>query len=97
MLSTYGFEKEVGCLLLQRQPKRPGKPKGYWSRTLIKSDQPYDRTDRECLPVVCSIVLLRMYLEGSRLTIQMDHETLRCILNMMNMTGKLAPAIRQNG
>lgn len=77
-------------MLLQEQIDKTEKPVGYWPTSLTKAEKAYDTTQRDCLAIVWSILLLRPYLEGCRLTIRTDHDSLRWILNLTGATGRLA-------
>lgn len=47
-------------------------------------------TQREFLDIICSVLLLRPYLEGTQFIIQTDHESLWWILDLADATEKLA-------
>lgn len=72
------------------EPNDTTKPVGYWQRSLTTSEQAYDKTQREFLALVWFILILHFYIEGTRFTIQNDHDSLKCILNLADATGRLA-------
>ena len=63
---------------------------GFWSKTFNPAEQNYCATERECLAIVWSMRTLRTYLEGTRFTVRTDHDALRWILNLTDLTGRLA-------
>ena len=62
----------------------------YWSRAFTKQEHDYNTTEKECMPIVWAILLLRPYLEGQRFTIQMYSDSLRWVLNLADAKGRLA-------
>lgn len=53
------------------------------------ADQEYDTTHRECLPVVFDVLMLSPYPKRSWFTIPTDHDAIRWILNITDVTGRL--------
>ncbi len=74
----------LGRALLQGQ--RDGKfwPVGYWSRTQNKAQSNYSATERECHCVFSSILHLKIYLEGTRFTVRIDHHAVKWALFISN-------------
>lgn len=62
----------------------------YWTEIMNDWEQRLDTTYREWLAVVWAVLILRLYLEGSQFTIWTDHHALNCILNLADVTEKLA-------
>ena len=89
-LDTDACARQLGCVLLQTQPDGTDRPLGYWSRSLSSAERNYDTTERECLAVVWSVLLLRPYLVGTRFTVRTDHSPLKWLLNLKDSTGRLA-------
>ena len=89
-LDTDACAHQVGCALLQDQPNGDKLPIGYWSRTLTTAERNYSTTEKECLAIVWSVLTLRPYLYGQQFTIRTDHEPLRWILNIVDVSGRLA-------
>lgn len=59
--------------------QRTKKTVRYWSSLLNKVEPGYDTTQRKYLAVVWAVLLLRLYLQGSRFIPQTDHDVLRWI------------------
>lgn len=89
-LDTDASASQVGAVLLQQQPDGTTRPVGYWSRSLSPAERNYSTTERECLAVVWSVLLLRPYLEGTRFTVRTDHAALKWMLHMDSAHGRLA-------
>lgn len=89
-LDTVTCEVEVGCVLLQNKPGKPTTPIGYWSSSFTSANRVHDTTQRECTDIVWAVLLLRPYLEGTRITIRTSHDSLKWILNMSYACGGLA-------
>lgn len=81
----------VGCVLLQEQPNGKSKLVGYWSGSLAKARQAYNTTQREYFAIMGSVLMLRFYLEGTKIMIQREHYLLQWMLNLADATGCLAP------
>lgn len=45
-------DKQIGCVLLQKQPERTDEPLGYWSRLLYEANCTYHTTHRQGPPLV---------------------------------------------
>lgn len=54
---------QSGCALLQPHPGKPDKPSGYSSRALSNGEEELTTTGKECLAVVCTVLLLLPYVE----------------------------------
>ena len=90
-LETDACDHQVGCVLTQEQDDpKDYRPIGYWSRSLTKAEKNYSATERECLAIVWSVLLLRPYLEGAPFVIRTDHDSLRWLLNIADVSGRLA-------
>lgn len=77
-------------MLLQEQPEGTERPIEYWSRGLNGDELGYGTTYREYLAVLWAILILRPYFEGHRFTIRTGHAALRWILNMGDVSVKMA-------
>ncbi len=83
-LNTDASDGQLGCCLHQDQPTGDRFPIGYWSRSLTSAERNYSTTDKECLAVVWSVLLLRPNLEGVQFTVRTDHHALRWVLDLGN-------------
>lgn len=61
----------------------------YWSRSLIKAEKNYTKTEREFLAIVWAFLTLRTYLEGQCFTICTDHFSFRWVLSLADSTPRL--------
>lgn len=65
-------------------------PRHYWSRSLIMAKKAYDTTQREYFAIVWSELQLLTYLKRRSFTIRTDHNSLWCILNLADASGRHA-------
>lgn len=89
-VDTGACDKRLGCELHQKQPEGQNRPIGFLSRSQTGAVRVYDTTHRKRLALVCAVLLPLLYLQGTRFTIQTDHDSLKFILNLAYATGKLA-------
>lgn len=88
-LDNDASDKQIRYVLVQEQEDGSHSLVGYWSR--VNNDKgKFVAMYGECLTVVCAVKILRLYLEGSRFKMWMDHEALRWILNTTEATRKLS-------
>jgi len=80
---------QVGLTLLQEEPDELLHPLGYWSRGLTAAEQNYSTTERECLAVVGAVLKLRIFLDGQRILIGTDYQTLSWICSTTDSSGRL--------
>lgn len=69
-VDTDGFDMQSGCVLLQFQVQGPVKPSEYWYQTQIPVQCPYSTTQWECLAVVWEVILLPLYLKGTKFVVR---------------------------
>lgn len=79
-----------GCVHLPHQEHETTKPTGYWSGSLTDAESKYDTTQWECLAIVWDVLIIRPYLEGIRLTIRTDHDSVKTVLSLVKSTRRLA-------
>lgn len=77
---TDSCDNPMECVLLHKQPNCTSKLIGF-GRDPPKT-RSADTTHCEDFSVVSTLVFLRPYLEGTRITIRANHESFRWILNM---------------
>lgn len=64
-VNTDAYDRQIGCVLLQKLPDGHNKQIGYWSSSLTDSERANNTAHRECLPVVWVVFLFRPYLKGT--------------------------------
>ena len=62
----------------------------YAGRNLSHTEQAYSTTEREALAVIGGINKFEPYLYGQRFTVHTDHHALRWLMNIKDVTGRLA-------
>ena len=92
-LCTDASNLGCGSVLYQRDPIAP-KPRqlrviGYQSYTFNKAEQNYHVTEKEGLAVVKAIKYFRSYLEGRKIIVHTDHQSVLSILNEKEPKGRL--------
>lgn len=80
-IDTDACNKQVGCVLLQKQEDETTRPIGYWSHSLNDAEKRYDTRPRERPAVVCSQLILQPYLKETRFAVWTDQYSLKWILN----------------
>lgn len=85
-----GSDVQVGCVLLEQREKLV-QPIRYLSWSFTNAKSRYDTTKREFLAIVWAVLLLRPYLENTRLTVRKNDDSLKWFLNLTNRTGRIAP------
>lgn len=75
-LHTNACGRKVGCIPFQQQPGRPGKPIHYFWKSFYDAERDYDTTHKEFIAGVWNVLLPKLYLEGTRFIIQLDHDAL---------------------
>jgi len=88
-VDTDASARQVGAVLLQEQADQSTRLMGNWSRSLNAAERNYSTTERECPAVVWASLLLRPYVEGTRLTVHTDHAALKWMLQMDGAHGRL--------
>lgn len=86
---TDAFDRRVFCTLLQKEEDGRDPSVGYWGRMSSEPEKNLDTNHREFFTVARAFILLRPYLEGTRLIIGINHHALRSILNATYVTGTL--------
>lgn len=62
----------------------------YLSKLHLPAEARYNTAERELLGVVWAVKNFRGYIEGSEVTLDMDHQPLKWVLTLKTLTGRLA-------
>ena len=89
-IDTDACQHQIGCALLQTYPDGARYPVGFWSRSLNPAERNYSVSEKECLAVVWAMQLLRPYLERTHFEVYTDHQPLRWLLSVSDVSGRLA-------
>lgn len=89
-IDTDACNAQIICVLLQKQPDKTTKIFGYSSPSLTNTEKLYYTMQLECLAIVWSVLLLRTYLEVQPFTIRTNNNGLKWILNLADVTERLA-------
>lgn len=92
MIDTDASAYQLGAVLLQQQDlddRKSWTPVGFWSKSPTTAERNYSATERECLFVVWAITTVQPYIEGFTFTVRTDHDTLRWLLTISDVTGRL--------
>ena len=90
MIDTDASAYQLGCTLLQEHEEaKDWRLVGYWSYSLSDSEHNYSATERECFAVVWAVRTLRPYVEGTKFTVQTDHDALRWLMYLTESSGRL--------
>lgn len=82
-------DKEIKYALLKKQPDRTGRPTGYWFRSHKDGEHAYNNTHQGFFSMVWAVLLFLSDVEVCQLTVTTDHNALKWILNLTDLTGKL--------
>lgn len=71
-LDTDAFDRQTGCVLVKNQPDGMRYLLSYWSRAMHLAEQSCDTPHREPLTKVCTLLILRPFLEHHKFIIHRD-------------------------
>lgn len=80
----------IGGVLFQLDDDGNEKPIAYMSKKLNKAQRNYTVTELECLAAVLSIRKFRAYVEGSPFRVITDHSSLKWLMSLKDLSGRLA-------
>ena len=73
VLQTDASESGIGAVLSQADEEGVEHPVAYYSRKLLPRETHYATVEKECLAVVSGVKFFRVYLEGTKFTVETDH------------------------
>lgn len=88
-LDTNTCSKQVGCVFLQKLEEETKQTLGYWYRSLDNAEEKFDASQKKCLGVIWSVLILRLFLKRTQFTMRTDQDSLKWILNLTDSTGRL--------
>jgi hypothetical protein len=80
----------VGAVLFQRNDEGQEQPIAFFSAKMNKHQVNYTVTEKECLAAILTIRKSRPYIEGMSFTCITDHESLKWLMTMKDLSGRLA-------
>ena len=80
----------IGAVLFQRNEAEEESPISYFSQKLNSCQRNYSVTEKECMAVVMAVKKFRPYIEGMDFTIITDHSSLKWLMTMKDLSGRLA-------
>lgn len=80
----------IGAVLFQKNDAGEECPLSYHSQKLNACQKNYSVTEKECLAAVSAVKKFRPYVEGMDFTIITDHSSLKWLMNMKDLSGRLA-------
>ena len=89
-VDTDACEYQVGCALFQTYPDGSRHPVGFWSRSLNDAERNYSVGEKECLAIVWAVQILRPYLERKHFDLYTDHQSLKWMMSLTDVSGRLA-------
>ena len=80
----------IGAVLFQKDSEDQEHPIYYFSQKLNAAQCNYTVTEKECLAAVSAIQKFRPYVEGLPFTVITDHASLKWLMTLKDLTGRLA-------
>ena len=80
----------IGAVLFQKDDQGHEHPISYFSQKLNSAQMSYTVTEKECLAAVCAIQKYRPYVEGMPFTVITDHASLKWLMSLKDLSGRLA-------
>lgn len=80
----------IGGVLFQYDEENNEKPIAYFSEKLNDCQQKYSVTEQECYAAVRAVSKFRHYIEGTAFTIITDHASLKWLMGLKDLSGRLA-------
>lgn len=83
-------ESGIGAVLFQKGDEGEENPIAFYSQKLNGCQRNYSVTEKECLAAVMAIKRFRAYVELMSFTVITDHASLKWLMNMKDLSGRLA-------
>ena len=80
----------LGAVLFQKDDEGHEHPIYYYSQKLNSAQMNYTVTEKECLAAVNAIQKFRPYVEGMPFTVITDHASLKWLMTLKDLSGRLA-------
>ena len=80
----------VGAVLYQLDEENQERPIAFFSQKLNQCQKNYSVTKKECLAAVLAIKRFRPYVEMMPFTVVTDHASLKWLMNLRDLSGRLA-------
>lgn len=90
--SSYG----VGAVLFQKDNMGNERPIAFFSMKLNQAQKNYSVTEKECLAAVLAIKRFRPYIELMSFTVITDHASLKWLMSLKDLSGRLARCCRSS-
>lgn len=87
VLATDASNHAIGVVLSQGKDGRE-RPVAYASRTLVKAEEKYSTTEKECLAILWAVKTFRCYLYGTKFTVVTDHRPLLWFMKLKDQSSK---------
>ena len=89
VLQTDASKSGIRVVLSQADEEGVEHPVAYYSRKLLPRETHYATVEKECLAVVSGVKFFRVYLEGTKFTVETDHRSLEYLQRMRETNGRL--------
>lgn len=89
-IHTDACDVGLGATLVQTDDNSCERAVAYASHTLSKSERPYSTSEKECLGVIWALEQFCPYIEGTHVTVVIDHNSLRWLMSRPSPSGRLA-------
>lgn len=80
----------IGAVLFQRNNEGEENPIAFYSQKLNSCQKNYSVTEKECLAAVLAIKRFRPYVEMMKFTVITDHASLKWLMSLKDLSGRLA-------
>lgn len=80
----------IGAVLFQKNRDGDENPIAYYSQKLNSCQKNYSVTEKECLAAVLAVKRFRPYVEMMKFTIITDHASLKWLMSLKDLSGRLA-------